>query len=68
MVFGVKTMIDGAESNMTASVDVANGYNEIKHSSILKAVWDCLDLRGSYFFFHHILSQSSYIGLDSGAH
>ena len=56
MVFGVKAMMDGAESNMIASIDVANGYNEIKHSSILQAVWDCPDLRGSYFFFHGILS------------
>eukprot|EP00957_Ditylum_brightwellii_P200575 15290610-Ditylum_brightwellii.AAC.1 len=53
---------------MIASVDVANGYNEIKHSSILQVVWDCPDLRGSYIFFHRILSQSSYIGLGSGAH
>eukprot|EP00957_Ditylum_brightwellii_P167765 12771443-Ditylum_brightwellii.AAC.1 len=53
---------------MIASVDVANGYNEIKRSSILQAVWDCPDLRGSYFFFCRILSQSSYIGLGSGAH
>eukprot|EP00957_Ditylum_brightwellii_P121378 9256345-Ditylum_brightwellii.AAC.1 len=50
---------------MIASVDVANGYNEIKHSSILQAVWDCPDLRGSYFFVHCILSQSSYTGTNN---
>eukprot|EP00957_Ditylum_brightwellii_P050652 3840168-Ditylum_brightwellii.AAC.1 len=53
---------------MIASVDVANSYNAIKCSSIIQAVWDCPDLRGFYFFFHRILSQSSYIGLGSGAH
>eukprot|EP00957_Ditylum_brightwellii_P136389 10401710-Ditylum_brightwellii.AAC.1 len=61
-------MMAGAGSNMIDSVDVATDYNEIKCSSILQAVWDCPDLRGSYFFFHHILSQSSYIGLGSGVH
>eukprot|EP00957_Ditylum_brightwellii_P104884 7993890-Ditylum_brightwellii.AAC.1 len=60
--------MDGAESNMIASVDVANGYNKIKCASILQAVWDCPDLWGSYFFFHRILSQNSYIDLGSGAH
>eukprot|EP00957_Ditylum_brightwellii_P040684 3079632-Ditylum_brightwellii.AAC.1 len=30
MVFGVKAIMDGAENNMIASVDVANGNNEIK--------------------------------------
>eukprot|EP00957_Ditylum_brightwellii_P181510 13826236-Ditylum_brightwellii.AAC.1 len=68
MVFGVKTMMGGAESSMIASVDVAYGYDKIKCSSILQAVWDCPDLRCSYFFFYRILSQSSYIGLGSGAH
>eukprot|EP00957_Ditylum_brightwellii_P101609 7744192-Ditylum_brightwellii.AAC.1 len=36
--------------------------------AILEVVWDCPDLRGSYFFFHKILSQGSYIGLRIGAH
>eukprot|EP00957_Ditylum_brightwellii_P197271 15029265-Ditylum_brightwellii.AAC.1 len=53
---------------MIASVDVENGYNEIMHSNILEQVWECTQLRGTYFFFHKILSQNSYIGLVSGAH
>eukprot|EP00957_Ditylum_brightwellii_P017112 1290124-Ditylum_brightwellii.AAC.1 len=66
--FGVKAMLDGTEGTMIANVDIENGYNGIMHSAIIKQVWKCTELRGTYFFFKKILSQNSYIGLGSGAH
>eukprot|EP00957_Ditylum_brightwellii_P120201 9172181-Ditylum_brightwellii.AAC.2 len=36
--FDVKAMLDGARGTMVASVDVANGYNEIMCKAILEVV------------------------------
>eukprot|EP00957_Ditylum_brightwellii_P128196 9777529-Ditylum_brightwellii.AAC.1 len=53
---------------MVASVNIANRYNEIQCKLIIKPVWDCPDLCGTYLFFHKILSPCSYVGLGGGAH
>eukprot|EP00957_Ditylum_brightwellii_P151808 11559970-Ditylum_brightwellii.AAC.1 len=66
--FAPLAMLDGAEGTMVASINIANGYNEIQCKSILEAVWECPDLCGTYLFFHKILSPCSYVRLGGRAH
>eukprot|EP00957_Ditylum_brightwellii_P127171 9696836-Ditylum_brightwellii.AAC.1 len=67
LALAIKAMLDGTDGFMVASVDVENGYNEIKRKSIIVALWECGNLRYTFYFFHKILSIKSYIGLGGGA-
>eukprot|EP00957_Ditylum_brightwellii_P108303 8262247-Ditylum_brightwellii.AAC.1 len=37
-------------------------------SAILEAIWDCLNLCGTYLLFHKLLQVNSCIGLGSSVH
>eukprot|EP00957_Ditylum_brightwellii_P081140 6172187-Ditylum_brightwellii.AAC.1 len=61
-------LLDKADDFMVASVEDENGYSEIKRKSILDAMWECTDLKCTFYFFHKIIPIKSCIGLEGGAH